>query len=233
MSILAALQTAILRCTGTWPTDVYSSTDQVAREFADLANETATDIVAGHDWRALTSVASFVGDGVTEAFDPPADYGRMLADAEIDDQASWFWGYSPIASVNDWMRLKAGGGAIVGPGGWLILGGRFQFYPAPTGTAQFPYIRKTWAAASDGTPKLAFDADDDTFALSERLLALGLIWRWRAWKGLEYGEDMRNYEIALAQEQGRDKGARVLASVGPRFRGVRTAYPWALGPDII
>ena len=48
------------------------------------------------------------------------------------------------------MRLKAGGGAIVGPGGWIILGGKFQFYPAPTGTAQFPYIRKTWAAASDG-----------------------------------------------------------------------------------
>lgn len=226
--ILSALSSAALRCVGQSPNAFYSSSDQIAREFSSLANEVAADIAKGNDWRDLTRIATFTGDGVTEAFAKPSDYDRMLGGAEVDDAATWFWGYSPFGSVNDWMRFRGGASGLAAPGGWIILGGQFHFWPAPAGDARFPYIRNTWAIGADASHKAAFDADDDTFALPERLLTLGLIWRWRAWKGLEYGEDMRNFEIALAQEIGRDKGARVVSS--PRGLRAQTAYPWALGP---
>lgn len=63
--------------------------------------------------------------------------------------------------------------------------------------------------------KSAFTDDNDVFVLSERLLTLSLIWRWRAQKRMEYSEDLTNYETALATAVGTDKGARVIV-VGKR-----------------
>lgn len=92
-----------------------------------------------------------------------------------------------------------------------------------------PYISKEWARDSSGNPKGEFTADDDEFILDNRLLRLGLIWRWRQQKRLEYGEDMQTYEIALSQAQARDKGARVIRSPRPMRWNAQTAYPWPLG----
>jgi hypothetical protein len=61
------------------------------------------------------------------------------------------------------------------PGGWIILGGEFKFWPSVNGTATFPYISKYIVLDGDGvTLKETFTSDDDTFVLSERLLTLGL-----------------------------------------------------------
>ena len=66
--------------------------------------------------------------------------------------------------------------------------------------------------------------------LPERLLTLGLIWRWRAQKRQEYAEDLRNYEIALSEEIGRDKGSQIIAVGAARWPGrVGTSYPGPLG----
>ena len=69
--------------------------------------------------------------------------------------------------------------------------------------------------------KETFSQDNDTFALPERLLTLGLIWRYRSQKGLDYSEDLATYGNALAQEQNNDKGARVMRL------GDRSSFPGA------
>jgi hypothetical protein len=188
---------------------VYGSTERTMVDMADLANEVAADIVDGHDWRDLTKVATVTGTGALE-YDLPADYGRMVLASEIDDAATLFWGYQPFQDVNDWMRFKTGTYAVISPGGWIFLGGKLQFYPAPLGVAEYPYISNQWARAADGSPKPAFTLDNDTFALDERLLTLGLIWRYQDQKGYPYTESMATYETALARAQSRDKGARLL-----------------------
>jgi len=223
MPILPAIKSAILRCTGVQVSTVFSSTDQIAVEMADLANEVATDIAKSYDWRTLTKIATVTGTGAL-AYALPADFDRMTLGAEVDDSATWFWGYEPFTSVNDWMRFRSGTYSIISPGGWIIIGGELQFYPAPNGNAEYPYISKNWARSSGDEPKAAFTADDDTFLLDERLLTLGLIWRWMAQKGFEYSEAMATYELALAQAQGRDKGARLLRTPRDSFRGARLAY---------
>lgn len=220
--ILPAMKSAILRLTGVSVGEVFASTDPIAVEIADLVNEVATDIMKSHDWRALTKVATVAGSGA-QAYPLPSDFDRMVIGAEIDDSASWFWGYQPFDSVNDWMRYRSGGAGIVSPGGWIILGGELQFYPAPSGTAQYPYISNAYARAEGGAVKSAFNADNDSFVLDERLLTLGLIWRWQDQKGMEYAESMQTYEVALAQAQSRDKGARLLRVGGRVLRGT-TAY---------
>ena len=206
MSILTAVQSASVRVIGVSPTAVFSSTEQVVVEMRNLANDVAIDIARSADWRDLTEIASFTGDGVTTAFPKPTGYDRMVQGSAVDDPGQWLWGYHAIKSVNDWMRRDE----WISPGGWIILGGEFRFHPAPSGGAEFPYISNLLVRDEEGARKEAFTADDDTFVLDERLLTLGLIWRYRAQKGLEYAADQANFEIALSERQTKDRGAHVI-----------------------
>lgn len=227
--ILPAMKSAILRLTGNQVGEVFASTEQICTEIADLVNEVATDIARSHDWQALTKVAEITGTTAT-AYTLPDDYDRMPVGADIDDQTNWFWGYRPFESVNEWLRYKSGEYSIATPGGWIILGGELNFYPAPDGVAQYPYISTEWARSEDGAAKSSFTADEDEFVLDDRLLTLGLIWRWQDQKDMDYSESLKSYEIALSQAQARDRGARRVRSRGVHSRlNTRLAYPWSLG----
>lgn len=223
MSVFTAIRAAALRTTGVAITNAFASTAQIAVEMTDLANEVATDILKSHDWRQLTKIATITADG-GEVYPLPSDYDRMVSAGGIEDAASWFWGYEPFTSVNQWLQFKSGSYAIISPGGWIILGQEFNFYPVPVGDAQYPYISNEFALSEAGAPKSWFTADDDTFVLPERLLTLGLIWRWMAQKGLEYSEALATYEMALSQEQTRDRGARVYRTPTRIFGSARIAY---------
>lgn len=223
MTVFTAIRAATLRTTGVTITQAFASTAQIAVEMTDLANEVATDILKSHDWRQLTKIATITPDG-GEVYPLPSDYDRMVSAGGIEDAATWFWGYEPFSSVNQWLQFKSGSYAIISPGGWIILEDQFNFYPVPVGVAQYPYISNLIARDEPGDPKAAFTADDDTFVLPERLLTLGLIWRWMAQKGLEYSEALATYEMALSQEQMRDRGARVYKTPSRIFGGARLAY---------
>lgn len=235
MSVLSAAQSAMVRLVGRRPSTIFSTTDQTEMQIADLINEVATDIMKGHDWRAITKIATVEGDGTQAAFALPADYDRMVLAQSVHDGASWFWNYTPAGSMDEWMAMTHGNSGSISPGWWILLDRKLQFSPAPTGTATYPYISRAFgrSAPASGTgvitPISSFTKDDDTFLLDERLLTLGVIWRFREQKGIGYAEDLTNYEAALSQEQARDRGARVLRDQR-RFKGdVSVAYPWALG----
>ena len=231
MTVLSAIRKAVLRTVGTVPSGIFVSTDRVAQEFADLSNEVARDIVGSHDWRALTSIATLVADGVQTAYPLPDDYDRMVMASIVQDAQSWFWGYDTIGSVDEWIYYQNGGWQPI-HGAWIILENQFQFSPAPTGNAVFPYITKNYAIDANGVIKREFTADDDTFRLDERLLTLGLISRWREQKGLDATLDGANYELALSQAQARDAGARIIRTAS-RYTGPLNTYlawPGILGP---
>lgn len=224
----------MVRLVGRKPQTVFSSTQQMEMEIADLATDVAVDIMKSHDWRDLTVVETFTPDGVTTAFPKPADFDRIVLAQDMEDGNNWLWGYTPAASLSDWIRITSSGFSAITPGWWIILGGQFQFSPAPASgsPAVFPYISNNIGrAAAGGTPIAAFTDDGDTFVLEDRLLTLGLIWRWKAQKGLEYAEDMANYEKAFSQNAARDKGSQAIRKGRPvRIPGTNPAWPWLLGP---
>lgn len=201
-------------------------------ELADLATEAAIAIAKQYDWRPLTRFASVTGNGTDTAFALPDDYDRMMQKGEIHS-ASWsLYRYLPARDLDQWLDFQTYLTPGV-PGYWIALGGKLQILPAmgPSEQAKFYYQTKNIVTAGTGATKPAFDKDDDTFALSERVLTLSLIWRWKAQKGREYAEDLRNYEIALSEEIGSDKGPRVFAVArGPsRSLDTRLSYPGPLG----
>lgn len=232
MSFLSAAQSAAIRLIGRRPSTFFSSQQTFELEMADLANEVAADLMRSVDWRVLTQLNVFNGDGVERGFPLPVDYDRMVTGGDVFRPDWATWRYTPAADLNQWRDLLNGQPTVV-PGFWIILDGLMSFAPIISlgDSAQFYYISKNIVLGADSSLKPAFTGDDDTLRVDERLLTLGLIWRWRAQKRLEYAEDMANYEKALAEVQGREKGSRVLYDRSRRFNNLslQTAYPYPLG----
>lgn len=232
MSFLTAATSAAIRLGVNKPSAFFSSTGRFEQEITDLANEVVTEIIKAHDWRTLVKQQTMAGDGVTTAFDLPSDYDRMPKNADVGRMNWYTWGYVDAPSLNFWNDL-VNGLASPSPGYWIMLGGQMQFIPPVSAgtTAEYYYVSK--AAVLDGdtnAPKNAFSKDSDTFVLDERLLTLGLIWKWRQMKRLDYAEDLKTYEIRIEQLSGEDKGARVIR-MGNRVIDYNAswAYPRSLG----
>lgn len=232
MSFLTAAQSAAIRVIGQKPTTFFSSTNKFELEMTDLANEVAADLVKYADWRRLITLKQMPGDGTTIGFNLPTDYDRMPVSQEVG-RANWYtWGYMDAPNLNFWRDL-INGLTSPNPGYWLILNGQMQFMPPiPVDTtAEYYYISKNIVVdGTNGAAKSTFTQDSDSLLINERLLTLGLIWRWRAQKRLEYAEDLQNYEILAAQESGADRGASI-QRMGRRVyvSGAQYAYPRALG----
>lgn len=232
MTILTACQEAAVKLNQPRPTSVFSTSDAFANELVLAANETVEAIVGGYDWQKLTTLATFTGDGTTEAFDLPSDYVRMIKKAKVHSATWQNAAFTAAADEDAWLYAKDT--SIVGtPGIWIILGGQFQVFPAMAvgETARFYYISNLAVAPNSGANKATFTLDSDTLRFSEELLRLGIVWQWRANKRMEYAEDMQNFEITMAQIYGADKGSSIL-TVGRRriSSSVDIAYPGMITP---
>ncbi|MGI4744962.1 MAG: hypothetical protein ACRYGI_11385 [Janthinobacterium lividum] len=232
MTILASMQSAALALMGRRPTAFFASTGRFEQEIADLVNEAGEDIAQYQDWTQLQAVADLTGDGVATSFALPSDYGRMMIDSDVQASVYRLWGYFAYPDLSAFMRDTAAGFQS-SPGGWIITGGQIQFNPAPAGDTRFAYISNQWARSTAGTPASQFSADTDTFVLSERLLKLWLIWRWREQKKLDASGDQEAFVKALDEYAAKDGGSRVYRYGGRRsFPGTHLAWPWALGPSV-
>lgn len=228
MAILAAMQAAGIRLMGQRPSVFYGSQGKFEMEIGDLVNEVAADIVKSHDWQALTRVHAITGDGTTDTFPFPADYDRMLLKSDMQDFANWAWGYCHLTDINEFTYRQARGFSPY-PGAWIIYGGAFHFSPAPAAaqSASFPYISNAYANALTAS---AFTNDADTFALPERLLTLGLVWRWRENKKLDFTGDQEAFAKAIDEYSAKDAGSRIYRSRHSRFpAGTYPAWPGLLG----
>lgn len=216
MTVLSACTEAAIELNQTEPATLFSTTDQFAKELRLQANKSVDAILKYYDWQKLKALQTMTGNGILTSFALPTDYDRMLLKSNV--LSSQF--ATPLTKVDDedeWLNLQLR--PFVGaPGRWIILGGTMQILPAvATGvTANFYYIKNKLVT---GGTKTQFTADADTFDLPERLLTLSVIWRWRAAKRKDYAEDMRNYELALADAVAKDKGSRVL-TVGRQRIGI-------------
>lgn len=230
MTILTALQDAAGRLTGERPTVFFSSSNKFEVELASLINEVATDLMKTHEWQALAKTHTITGDGTTKEFALPSDYDRMLLAAAVQDKTNWLFGYTPIPDLNTWIRVTTSGFLPV-PGGWILTGGKFNFVPAPSNGAMavFPYISKNYALDNSSTPKDAFTREDDSFVLPERLLTLGLIWRWREMKRLDWTADQENFVKALSEYAASDQGPVIIRTNAAPRGNFGVAWPWELG----
>jgi hypothetical protein len=237
VTILSVAQDAAVKLNRPKPASLFSTTDPFAAELLLAAKETAESLLKEeHDWRNLTSLATCQGDAVTVVF-PFAtvapDFERLIKAAKLHSLRFRNATFRAAQDLDEWLFIKDN--LLVGsPGNWIILNNTVQIFPAMpvSDTARFYYISNNYALSGGGLAQSSFKADTDTFALDEALLRLGIVWRWRSNKRLEYAEDMRNFEVAKMAAMAKDKGSQPIV-IGRQRTGrgnVGLAYPAMLGP---
>ena len=218
------------------PSAVFSSTDREHEELSELANDIGGEITDAYDWQKLKKINTHTGDGSTEAFSLASDYDRMLKKAQVWS-SSLETPLTPITDADAWLGLDVQSFDFV-INAWIIYNNQMHIKPAlDTGvTAKYFYSTGHFALDNDGTTtKSAFDADNDTFRLTnnatknERLLKLGMICQWRKNKRLPYEEDEEKYEALKERMITNDKGSRMLRVGKIRFpKDVTVAYPQSI-----
>lgn len=227
MTVGAALQSAAIRLIGRRPAVFFGASETFEMEMCDLANEVAIDIAKYQDWQALVRVYDIVADGVQTEFPLPADYDRMLARRGVQDLQSWAWGYHRYDDIAEFLHVRERGFSPL-PGGWVISGDTLMFAPEPSSgsSAALPYITKAWVKGGASE----FTSDADEFLLPERLLTLGLVWRWRENKKLDATGDQEAFIKALDEYAAKDGGTRIQrSSARVSFPNTYPAWPWLLG----
>lgn len=228
MTILTVVQEACVEALGMdRPSLVFGNQDREMVEMQAVVNSAARMICDAFDWQKLRAIKTITGDDVTEAFPLPDDYDRMLKTASLWS-SRWFWSINHITDADQWLELQVVPIAST-YGNWIIYGDEMHILPlmATGETGKYFYIRNLRVLDGAATPKALFTADTDTFRLSENLLKLAIIYRWKQNKGLPYAEAMEDYQVDLGLQMDKDQGSKPIVSAQPwaSWRGKNIAWP--------
>lgn len=207
MSLLTIVRNAADRLGLARPTTVINSLDPNAVTLLAMAQEEGKTLARRHEWQVLTTEHTFSTANGTSSYSLPSDFDRILKETVFNrtSRRRMMGDLTP----QQWQETQASLVTMVNPA-FRIRGGAFLISPTPsaTETVAYEYISTKWCESSGGTDQTEWTADTDTGRLSEDIMTLGIIWRYRKAKGLEYGEDMNTYEMEVAKSILND-GARV------------------------
>jgi len=212
MSLLTIVQNAARALNIAVPSTVIGNSDLNTALLLRLAQEEGDELSRRHDWQGITIEKTHTTlNQVVQTGAIPSDYDRLVFDCQIWNRTLSQKYVGPV-SPNAWQQLQLNlTGGIVG--WWRIKAGALNIYPAPTAdqTIAFEYVSKNWIdIAATGSPKATWSIDTDIALIPERLIALGVIWRWKQTKGMAYAEELSTYEREVERATTRDKGAKVM-----------------------
>jgi hypothetical protein len=211
MSLLSLCQAAAIQLSLPVPSAIIGSAEDTDVMLLRLAQEEGLALMRRYPWQVLmaeqtfTTVAAETQPGVI-----PADFDRILPDT-IWNRSTRRRVVGPIAA-DEWAETKAKQVTYVNPT-FRIRGDAWLMTPTPPAdeTIAFEYVSKNFCKAG-ATPQAAWAADADVARLDEGLMTLGLVWRFRAAKGLPYGEDLALYEKRVMEAILRDGGGKMRLS---------------------
>jgi hypothetical protein len=207
------------------PSSVIGSSDQQVQQLLALLNREGKDLAAreGLDggWQQLRKEYTFNTADGTAAYNFPSDLLYFMNTTAWDRSQSWPM-YGPL-SPQIWQTVKSG---IVGAAGprsrFRVMAGQLHIDPTPSSinAIVLEYYSDTWCESSAGTDQRIWTADTDVPLLPDDCFILGLIWRFRKAKGLEYQEDFNTYEEEVSRRLARTNMAPVI-QIGGGVQGVR------------
>lgn len=216
------------------PNVVVSATDPTVRLLLELAQQEGEELARYGDWRVLRKEKTFTTVAAETQTDTPipTDFAGFIDDTGWDRTAREKL-YGPI-SPSDWQRYKA---SVSFPftQGFTLRGTAWLMQPVPTAghTVAYEYRSANWCQSSGGTAQDSWAADSDTGILSERLMRMGLLWRFNQRRGLDWQTDHETYMNEVDSELAKDQPRQVhdLKSGGPPKRVPGVVVPersWAL-----
>ena len=228
MSLLTIVQQAMTSINLPSPTAVISSNDELVKQFLALSNEEGKSLSRRFDWQRLVKEGSFTTLAaetqvavITTTF---TDYGLYIPTTMWNRTSAWPV-IGPIPG-QEWAALKASGLNASTQSAFRIRGDSILFYPTPTAgdSVYFEYISKNWNISDASVEQSAWVSDTDTALIDEELIKLGIKWRFLRAKGLSYGEEFNEYEMAVAKIAAHD-GARPVIDMNYSDAGLTLTVP--------
>jgi hypothetical protein len=170
-----------------------------ARTMLVIAQEAGEEIAHRVDWNKLLKTATIAATPYTL----PENYHRPVPGSMIVTALGQL--VRPVTNTGQW--------AVLGQVGstqpyYYRSGGKIDIVPTSAGTnATLNYVSGHFVARSNGTDfRATFAADDDTTVFTEDLLVKNMVWRWKRQKGLDYTDDLAEFEAMLKAEINADRG---------------------------
>lgn len=207
------------------PASAVSSTDLQVKQLIALLNKEGQELAARYPWQRLTKEATFITVGTQSQGDldggilPCAANLAYIVNDTIWNRTTRLPVYGPL-SPRDWAYARSMN-YTAPTSEFRILGNQLIFNPAPAAgdTAAFEFVTRNWLQGADtSVSRDSIVADDDAPILDWQLLSLGLEWRWRKAKGLDYAEDFATYERRVTDAIARDGTKPVLNLNGDTAR---------------
>jgi hypothetical protein len=198
------------------PTTVIGNKNANIVSLLNLANKEGEELSRRHDWQSLIQQYTFTSNAAEAQTDGlPNDgdaepYDRFVYGAEIWNRTV-NQKYAGPTDGRSWQVLKQGvtGGVT---GWWRLVGDQLNIFPAPVAgqTIAHEYVTKNWCQSLSGTGQKRWAADDDVARIPERLIVLGVIWRWRRAQLFDYAEELATYEREVERACSRDRGMGII-----------------------
>lgn len=220
MTILVAVQNACAQLNLEVPTVVFASLEPDIVSMRTLANVEASELLRRHDWQAQRKENAYLTVATeTQTGIFPSDYNRMINGTFQNRTLNRpVWG--PL-TPQEWQREKALPIYTSPNYAFIERSGAILFTPTPTAgnAVYFEYISKNIVTDVALAAKEYFTADTDTFNLDEKMIELGLIWRFKASKGLNYTQEFQTYENMVNNQTGQEQPSPTISLDGrsPRY----------------
>lgn len=210
MSLLTIVQRAARLIGIPRPAVVATATDTTVGLLLELAQLEGEELARYGDWRALRAEKTFVTVAAeTQTNTPiPTDFAGFV------DQTAWnrsarrrlIGPFDP----QEWQQYKAQTTFPV-VDGFALRGSAFLMQPVPAAglTIAYEYRSANWCQSSGGTAQSAWAADTDTGIISERLMRMGLVWRFKQARGLDWQNDHASYINEVDGELARDRPRKI------------------------
>ena len=209
------------------PAAVIGSAETVAIRLLAAARQEIFSMAESASWSALAREHRFVPAASAAQPDGlPDDFARIV-DGTVWDRT----GGRPLAgplTAQQWQAARASGVGAAPRPAFRIFAGAFHLHPAPAragGEIAFEYVTGHIVAAADGARRRSWEADDDSFVLSEDIATMGVKWRFKKAVGLAYDDDLDEYLSVLARAIARDGGSAVLRADGAAALPLTAAIP--------
>lgn len=217
MSLLTIVQGVTRLLSIPTPSVVVTSTDPQVQQLYALANEEGQELARDEDqpWQQLLRQQTFVTVAQAEQTDAiPTDFESFIPNSFFNRTTRREL-IGPI-TPQMWQAIQAQPQLNRVFLAYRMRDNAFLITPDPTAdeTIAYEYITKNWVLSAADVEKDSFTADTDTSVIPERLIQLGLRWRWLSAKGLDYAEAFRTYEYEKQKAKAKSGGSTKLDMTG-------------------
>ena len=212
------------------PAAVIGSAETVAIRLLAAARQEIFSMAESASWSALAREHRFVPAASAAQPDGlPDDFARIV-DGTVWDRT----GARPLAgplTAQQWQAARASGVGAAARPAFRIFAGAFHLHPAPAragGEIAFEYVTGHIVAAADGAGRRTWEADDDSFVLSEDIATMGVKWRFKKAVGPRLRRRPRRVPLGAGPRDRATAAARCCGRTARRRCPLQRRFPKAI-----